>query len=142
MATYTFRHRKIKNYRVGRFEFKNHLLSLRSDVDREEFVQLLSQFPRRVTQEITELNEDAMRRLESDPFASARKKRVILGVQGSSTIASPAKGTGVARPESPESPDIGASGALGATATQGAPDASAASDPAGAFPFLAPQNGK
>lgn len=139
MATSTFRHRKIKNYRVGRFEFKNHLLSLRSDVDREEFVQLLSQFPRRVTQEITELNEDAMRRLESDPFASARKKRVILGVQGSSTIASPAKGTGVARPESP---DIGALGAPDTPVTQDASAASDLSDPAGTFPFLAPQNGK
>jgi hypothetical protein len=99
MPTFTFKHRKIKNYRVGKFEFKNHLLVVRSEAERVEFIDIVSKFSRRISQDITELNEEAMRRLESDPFTQARKQsRVVLGAQGSSTIPSSAKGTGVMRP--------------------------------------------
>jgi len=53
-----YRNTAIRRYRIGRFEFNNHLLRIRDD-EVEEFTALYSQLPAIMTQNIVEIDEDA-----------------------------------------------------------------------------------
>lgn len=97
---FTFRHKTIRSYRLGKWQFKNNFLTIATDAEREQFLDNLSKFPNRITKDIVELNAEAMRNLESNPL----KGRAIRGVQGTAQIPSPAKGSGASRPTAPQGP--------------------------------------
>lgn len=116
MKTFTFRHRRIKNFRLSQpftlskqegrkerlkaapaWEFKNFLLSVKGEEEREKFLATMEQMPRRIQNDIVEVDAEAMARLESDPFRR-RRQRVVRGPQGTRDIESTAKGTASPRP--------------------------------------------
>lgn len=76
----TFRHKTIRNYAVGKHEFKNHLYSPQTAEDEAEFRDLIPKLPEIETVNIVELNEEAI--------AAAEKpiSRVVVGAQGSDQI--------------------------------------------------------
>lgn len=102
-ANFLFRHNKIKRYRVGEFQFNNFLLVIKGDGKesaedkRERFLDTLAGFPRRTTQDIVELNQAAIAKLESDPLAGRRPPRTIRGAQGTGAIPAPAQHAGAGR---------------------------------------------
>ena len=73
MATY--RHKTIRRFRVGEFEFKNGLLVIKDEKKNESFRRLWTDMPRRDQLGIVEIDEEALARLEK-PMA----RRVIRGV--------------------------------------------------------------
>ena len=62
---YTFRHKTYRRFRVGRFEFKDHILKVNA-ADREEFLESVQdpKFPKREAINIVEVNEEASRNAE------------------------------------------------------------------------------
>lgn len=80
-SRFTFQHKTIARYRIGRFEFKNHMLSIRSQKDYDEFIGLLREQPPYERLGIVELNPIALQNLERDPLA--QQNRVMRGATDS-----------------------------------------------------------
>ncbi len=74
------RHRRIRNFKIGKFQFKNHLLKIRSEEEEKEFSELIAKAPRLTQNSIVEINEEAMSSLEK-PFQPA-----VRGAQPTSEI--------------------------------------------------------
>lgn len=112
----TFRHKTIRRFKVGKFEFKNNLLSIPDDneSDIELFHKFVSELPRREQVNIVEVNEAALKALE---------KPMTLGVRGAastSDITAPktnAPSTGA----SPSLTPAGVDKALGTSTAPAAP---------------------
>lgn len=84
MATY--RHKSIKRFRVGRFEFKNAFLVTLGEEDDEEFKSLVEKLPARDQNQIVQVNEESLRNSET-PMT-----RVIKGMaQTSGTVPATSK---------------------------------------------------
>lgn len=72
-----FRHRTIRRFRIGRFEFKDNYLRIQSQDELEEFYRILEdpKLPRSEVVDIVKVNEEAVAAAESSivrgPMASA-----------------------------------------------------------------------
>ena len=82
-SKHTYQHKTIARYRLGRFEFKEHLLAIRSAKDNDEFLELLSKQPYQERMGIVELNQAALQALENDPL---RGRRVMTGLTDSAKM--------------------------------------------------------
>lgn len=82
-TNYTFQHKTISRYRIGRFEFKEHLLVIRSKKDYDDFIDILRRQPPFERLGIVELNQKALQNLEADPL---RASRVMHGYTDSARV--------------------------------------------------------
>lgn len=71
-----YKHTRIRRYRIGRFEFNNHLLSVKPE-DNQDFIRLIKQLPAVKSNQIVEVNEEAYRNLEKP--ALGRDTLVVRG---------------------------------------------------------------
>lgn len=78
----TYRHRTIRRFKIGKFEFKEHLLVIKNQADDELFKEHLRGDPRSA-RDITELNPEALANLEKSVDINAK---VIRGPQDSGQI--------------------------------------------------------
>lgn len=60
----TFRHKTIRRFRIGGFEFKNFLLVIKDEKEADKFRKLMQDAPRRDSNSIVELDEQALANLE------------------------------------------------------------------------------
>lgn len=103
----TFRHKTIRSFRVGKYQFKNNLLSIPDEIEAEKFRKLVGGDPdrgirgiRRVDQNnIVEIDEDAMRKLEKRVGQT-----VIKGVDNTGRNLTPGVG-GIQRPVATQQPE-------------------------------------
>lgn len=58
-----YRHNRIRRFRIGQFQFDNHMLKV-DPSDHEAFIKLFAQMSPRKQKEITEINEAAYQNLE------------------------------------------------------------------------------
>lgn len=98
----TFKHKLSRRFKIGRFEFKNHILSLQNDDDIEEFMRLVThpKFPNRERTQIIEINEEAVRTLEKPLSLTVRGAQQTTDIKAvktpeSVTPASPAASPGI-----------------------------------------------
>jgi len=83
----TYRHRTIRRFKIGKFEFKEHLLVINNEADDELFHEHLKGDPRSA-RDIVELNPEAMAAMEKSVDLAPK---VIRGAQDSGQIPSGVK---------------------------------------------------
>lgn len=86
----TYRHRTIRRFKIGKFEFKEHLLVIKNQADDELFKEHLRGDPRSA-RDIVELNPEALASMEK---AIDVAPKVIRGAQGSDQIPAGVKESG------------------------------------------------
>lgn len=85
-----FRHKTIRRFRIGRFEFKNNELRLQSQRDLDDFLALIDDpnLPKVETLDIVQVNEEAAAAVESTVIRGAMGSKDIL-TQKSSSLETP-----------------------------------------------------
>ena len=78
---YTYRHKTIRNYRVHKFFFENHLMTIFGEEERDEFIALWKKLPIEEKNQIVEYHPEKVAQLES--AVDAPRTRVVTGVAGS-----------------------------------------------------------
>ncbi len=81
--SYLFRHKQVRRFKVGKFEFNNFTLRLDSEKEREEFLEIVQTLPARDSNQIVEVNEAAAAAAETSVLQASR---VIHGAMGSEHI--------------------------------------------------------
>lgn len=82
----TFRHRSIAHFKVGRFIFEDHILTLKTEQDVEDFENTMARQPRRLVQDVIISEERELR--------SMAKSRVVRDAQDSGQVVSGVAGSG------------------------------------------------
>jgi hypothetical protein len=60
MPVKQYKHKTIRRFRVGKFEFKNHKLTIESEEDQALFEKMVSDLPVRDSREIVIVNQEAI----------------------------------------------------------------------------------
>lgn len=81
--SYLFRHKQVRRFKVGKFEFNNFTLRLGTEKDREEFLEIVQSLPARDSNQIVEVNEAAAAAAET---SVVQAQRVVHGAMGSEHI--------------------------------------------------------
>lgn len=101
----TFRHKTIKHFKIGKFVFKNHLLSISDSAPAgetvEDFLNLLESASPRTQNAIVQLDTEALAKLERSALSGRQAKRTLRGAQGTDSILAGAKGSAPSRPNAP-----------------------------------------
>lgn len=84
---YTYRHRTIRNWSIGDFEFNNHILVCHGADERDRFVALLARAPEVDRNQIVEWNPEVLKDLEK-PVDYTRSS-TIRGAQSTGSITDP-----------------------------------------------------
>lgn len=91
MTQFTYRHKRIARYLIGRFEFKDHVLRLKDADEDEEFRDLMSKQPPRESRDIVQIDERAFESLQQQ---LGRGSRVVRHAQDSANVPSAVQGSG------------------------------------------------
>lgn len=104
MTKIVYRHKKISRYLIGRFEFKDHILTLDSDRDDQEFRSLMARQPARESRDIVQTDERALESLQDQ--LRKRGPRVVRSAQDSGSVPSAVQGSGRALTVEDLSPEV------------------------------------
>lgn len=79
-----FKHKTIRRFRVGEFEFEDFILNVESDEKAEEFIKIVKTLPRRDALQIVEVNESAAADAEKSVVDS--QDTIVRGAQTAADI--------------------------------------------------------
>jgi hypothetical protein len=86
--SYLFFHKRIRRFRVGKFEFKKNYLRIDNDEDRDAFLAILNdpKFPKRDALQIVEINEEARAATETSVIQKPTTSPVVRGPMNAADI--------------------------------------------------------
>lgn len=87
-----YRHKTIRRWRSGEFEFKNHELRLTKKEENDRFIELLNDLPQAETIDIVRVNEQAVAASESSVVRGAHGADDILTAKDAQRIADATNG--------------------------------------------------